>query len=288
MMDMNNFKTGETIFGIREEWKSFSDANRAFIEHLPDLTRTIESAFPQRRMKARSIDLIVFLLDRLCCQDFWEIVLVCGNGYWMAAQKILRGMYERAVTARYLHLHPTEENMNSFIDFYWVSRHRMMEATLRTVGADSLPQEEVSRTREKFKVVKEGFRVPLCDKCGTKKLNHSWTKVDFVSMARECGKLGDFIVPAYYVPLYQTHPSLTALVGSLNDVDSGSLEIDLNRQSGLGRTDLGTAHAILLSVLDLQKEHFQIHEMENSLQTCLQDFKDIKESRKNKLDIQTG
>src|SRR5262245_29763237 len=51
---------------------------------------------------------VVFYLGWICIDDFGEITVLAGNGRGIGALKILRGMYERVVTAFYLAKVPAE------------------------------------------------------------------------------------------------------------------------------------------------------------------------------------
>jgi hypothetical protein len=44
------------------------------------------------------------LYGRMCMEEFFEILLMCGNGYGIGAEKILRGFWEKAVTPKCLKL----------------------------------------------------------------------------------------------------------------------------------------------------------------------------------------
>src|SRR5690349_21169863 len=104
------------IFGFQEEWGKFETRNRAFLEAFPRLQKTLELACSRNAQLTEPIDKFVLMFGRVCVEDFFEITLCCGNGSGHAAQKLLRGLYERAVTLRYLHEHPTE--IEDFLDFY--------------------------------------------------------------------------------------------------------------------------------------------------------------------------
>jgi hypothetical protein len=47
-------------------------------------------------------DRTVFVLGRLCMEDFFEIIQLAGNGYGFGALKLVRSLYERAVTMAFL------------------------------------------------------------------------------------------------------------------------------------------------------------------------------------------
>ena len=86
----------------------------AFLKENPDRTRavqglldTAEAVFIGRALSSdKPSDRIGFYLGRICVEDFNEILLLAGTGYGVGAQKVLRGMYERAVTSAYILANP--------------------------------------------------------------------------------------------------------------------------------------------------------------------------------------
>lgn len=158
------------------------------------------------------MDRVVFFISRVCVEDFLEILLLCANGYGLGGLKILRSMYERAVTARYLHLHP--ENTDDFLAFHWVSSYNLSNAIRDTFSTSVLSAEEITKIKTGRDEVLGRFMVTACDKCGTKRLNHTWTKLDLVSMAKAAGSLGKLIVPAYY---RQAHSTPAAMLDRLRE-----------------------------------------------------------------------
>ena len=77
-----------------------------------------------------------------------EILLVCGNGYGAAGMKLLRSMYEHAVTLRYLHEH--QEEVQTFMDYYHVQQYQLMRPILETFGKDALSPEIVADVECRF------------------------------------------------------------------------------------------------------------------------------------------
>jgi hypothetical protein len=71
-----------------------------------------------KRMQNDIRDKIIYLLSRQVYEDFNEILLLCANGLSTGAMKILRGMYERAVTVCYLQTHP--EKIELYSKYYYV------------------------------------------------------------------------------------------------------------------------------------------------------------------------
>jgi hypothetical protein len=258
--------------GDREEWEYFKGRHKAFLDRSGALIAALKAAFIRTGVTAEPVDRIIFFLGRVCAEDFWEIVLLCANGYGLGAQKILRGLYERAVTACYLHLHP--EECDAFMDFYWVGQHRLGEAIRRTFGADALPDEKFQEVRANYEAVKNRFIVTDCKKCGTTRLNHTWSKLDLVSMAAAAG-LGALIVPGYYIPTRQAHSTVHAILSRLEEAATGGIGFDPGPQREEAYVALVTAHNLILKVLDLQKQHFHLATLEAPVGKCFADYLDI-------------
>lgn len=58
---------------------------------------------------------IVFALANVCMEESWEILLLASNEYLNGATKMLRGLYERALTLTYISHNP--EKAQRFIDY---------------------------------------------------------------------------------------------------------------------------------------------------------------------------
>lgn len=260
------------VFGFPSEWKDFHERHKLFFERLPNLKRAQEIAFLRAFTPSKISEGVVFFLGRLCGEDFFEILLLCGNGYGFGGMRLLRGMYERAVTARYLHLHP--DDAKSFLDFHWVTKRKQVQAIKETFGADVLPKDKMDELEAQFRRVEGEFQVTRCKKCGAKGLNYTWSKLDLVSMAGQAGNLGKLIVPAYYFPTEEAHSTAGGILSRLEESGEG-----IRFKDGPGRDkadeSLLAGHNILLDVLLLQKEHFGLEALAEPLGKCFQDFLDI-------------
>ena len=93
-----------------------------------------------------------------------------------------------------------------------------------TMGHDVFSPERTRQIEQDFKAVKDQFMIPDCKTCKTTRLNHTWSRVDIVSMARMADQgLWRLIVPAYYLPTREAHSTLGAIFSRLdsNAVESG-------------------------------------------------------------------
>jgi hypothetical protein len=264
------------IFGFREEWQDFANRNAPFLERFPHLEKAMDIAFNRVAHLSEPIDKFVLMYGRVCVEDFNEILLCCGNGAGHAGQKLLRGLYERAVTLRYLHENPDE--IQNFLDYYHVSQRKLKIACERTMGADTFSPEQAAEIEREFEEVKDKFMIADCEKCGTKRLNHTWSKLDLVAMANKTS-LGKLNALGYIIPLRQAHATVASMLSRMAAGDNDGISFVDAAQPKEADNALRVAHNILLDVLRVQGEHFSVPGLKEQNGLCLQDFVDIWQKR---------
>jgi hypothetical protein len=118
--------------GDRKAQKRFIERNTTFLLEYPRLHELAEKVFLRslkppnekevKRLRELSVDdpavvafenkmtadRVIFYLGRMAIDDFGEILTLAGNGRGFGAYKIVRGMYERVVTALYMEKNPAE------------------------------------------------------------------------------------------------------------------------------------------------------------------------------------
>lgn len=260
-------------YGYPEEWAAFSISHQEFLKRFKNIMTAIEVAFQRIHQTKTPLEKVIYFQGRLTVEDFMEILLLCGNGYGIGAQKLVRGMYERAVTTRYLMNHP--EEVDNFLDFHRVSDHKFLMAAEQSTGRSLFSPEQVKKIKEDYESVKGQFLVPDCEVCGTERMNHTWSKVDIVSMARMTKNLWPFILPGYYIPMREAHSTVGAIFSRLDPNTSKGLIFDGELQRNRAHTALFTSHMILLDAFELQREFFKIEELEPIVQTCVSDYMEI-------------
>ncbi len=262
----------QLIFGDSDAAAEFEKRHPLWPDRFMNLVRAIDIAFTRVQTMSEPADKLVYLYGRMCAEDFMEILLVCGNGYGEAGLKLLRSMYEHAVTIRYLHEHPDEVGV--FMDFHHVQQHKLMRNILDTFGKDVLQSEVVADVEQKYADVKEDFLITDCETCGTKRLNNTWSKLDFVSMAKKAGAIGMLIVPGYFIPLRHAHSTFGGLKDRL-EIVANRIQFQHESRPAVADQALMTAHNCLLNVLEIQNERFKIDDLQEQLQTCFRDFVEI-------------
>jgi len=177
-----SFEFGETA-ASNAFWKRNPHAFRAFM----NLVGLANKAFGREWSAANRSEDVVFNLGDTYRRDFLEIAFLTVNGHGLAAMKLLRGLYERAVTAEYIRRNPTKAER--FVRYGAIQEHKALKSAINAVGADEVRKhmghllDFYERMSEE---VRPEFLVTDCKKCNTKRLAISWD-VDFASMVSELG-----------------------------------------------------------------------------------------------------
>jgi hypothetical protein len=160
------------------------------------------------------------------------------------------------------------------MNYHWVQQYKLMKPILETFGNDVLTLDAVAKVQRRYSEVKEDFMVTDCSRCETKRLNHTWSKLDFVSMAKRTGAIGTLIVPGYFLPLRHAHSTFGGLSERLESAND-RMEFQGESQPDMADQALATAHNCILDVLEVQKARFTIDGLEEQLQICLKDYLEI-------------
>ena len=259
------------ICGYPDQWRDFQQRNAKFLARLGNLTTALNLAFIRTFGSTGPEERTIFTMGRLCSEEFFEIALLAANGYGYGALKLLRSLYERAVTMAYLSDNPTETD--AFLNYHAVAQYKLMHALKEGFGADVLPPHIVEQTEREYAKVKKDYMV-ACPKCGAQRVNHTWSKLDLVSMAKKT-VFGKLVVLGYVVPMSHTHSTVHALLSRLEETDNGGMGFNPDPQPKKADQALMTAHNIILGVIETQKKFFGLEQLEGALQICLQDFEDI-------------
>ncbi len=244
--------------GRPTERNYFVRSNRQFLRLLPNLGKAFDSALLKKLTRPTTADVIIQTFGKSCIEDFNEIVLLCGNGFGNGALKIVRGMFEKLVTAYYFHLNPDQA------DVFW---------KYHIVKLSKLRLDDIAKQLDPTGSIKSKFRVAR-KKGGRKRLQPSWTEINFVDMAQKVG-LGDHIRNAYHLPIEYTHPSVTLVLSMLRE-KNGKIEIKENKpQRETAKMALPIAHFFLLELLRLQIKHFELNNDDPIFQQCIDDYMKI-------------
>jgi Family of unknown function (DUF5677) len=263
-----------TFYGFPDECRKFEQRHPVWNEIMGNLVKAMNLAFTRVQVMAGVADKLVYFLGRIVLEDFMEITLVSYHGYGVAACKLVRSMYEHAVTLRYLHEHPDEAE--KFLAYHPLQQDKLANVMIETFGETVFPADLLAEIRSKAAEVKrdfkEDFMVPVCDHPDAKmRLNHNWNKLDFVAMAKKTGGLGTLILSGYYLPLRHAHTTFGGLTERLETVDE-RMGLNADAQPEIADRSLMTAHNCILNALNVQGSHFKIEGLEEAMQVCYCDF----------------
>jgi hypothetical protein len=237
--------------GNPAEQKEFLAANPNRMKAIENLYASAERVFLRTLVSDKPADRIGFYLGRICVEEFSEILLLAGNGHGIGALKILRGMYERAVTSAYILANPGEAD--AFLDYDKVNkRAAYMHAKKLGRYGPNLSPETIRHIEDEFEAVKPKFWT------GTR-VRGSWTALDTASLAQRAGAgYEQLYLDAFYKPTLEIHTTAASVFGRLELSEKGNMSF----ASGPTRTQAGhamiMAHNLLLRVLDSQNTHFKL------------------------------
>jgi hypothetical protein len=198
-----------TNIGTEQQWQPIFEKYPGLMEGLNGLIE-ISDKYREPVHLPTLAHKIVFALANVCLEECWEILLLVSNDYLNGATKMLRGLYERALTLTYISQNP--DKAQRFLDYGSIQEHRIIAPALKLTTEAGLDERinpsSVAAIRENFREHKPKFLVTDCRKCKTTKIAHSWD-LDVSSMAEEVGNgFPQLLLIAYTVPTLQAHATI--------------------------------------------------------------------------------
>lgn len=256
-------------FGFPEEWQSFQKRHIELADKLKALFETLTKVFIGEMKSEEPADKVIFYLGRLAVEDFMEILLLCGNGYGIGGMKLLRGLYERAVTLGYI-----EKNSNKaedFLDYHYVHLGKLFNHARRIFGNGmGLSSEQISEIQSNYDAMKDKYKDILCTKCNSTKIRFSWSELDILSMAREVG-LDKLYLQYYYEPLLQAHATVSSLIYRLKMKGDDGLTFHEGAQHEKADLTLIGAHNLILYIINIVNDYFKMG-LDDEIEECFSDF----------------
>jgi Family of unknown function (DUF5677) len=245
--------SSEPIFGVPSEWQRFVKEYHVVAQKLGPLHETITKVFIRQWISQTNADSTIFFLGRLCAEDFSEILLMCGNGYGFGAMRLLRSMYERAVTMAYLVKNPSE--VDDFLDYFLVTQRKVLNRLINLQGEAEV---EKMLGRKMMEEVENDFQKVKSRFINGKKLQMSWTNKKMEDLVKVAGKeYMEMYLECYTLPLLQAHPSASSILNRLED-NSGTISFDLESNSRTKILPLIMAHNLVVRDIDLQNKYFKL------------------------------
>jgi Family of unknown function (DUF5677) len=202
-------------FGDTRESRAFWERNAKFESHFDGLIKLTNKCFGRQYHPANRAEEVVFDLGQACRNDFGEVVFLAVHGHGNGAMKLLRGMFERAVTAAYLMKNP--DKAERFVHYAAIQEHRLMQAALKVVSETEFDEamgegNAVAEIKLRYQQVKPEFETTVCGTCGETRTAGSWDPLDVSSMVHKVGgPFQHFFLGAYSIPNVQIHATLASI-----------------------------------------------------------------------------
>ncbi|HEY4904039.1 MAG TPA: DUF5677 domain-containing protein [Candidatus Sulfotelmatobacter sp.] len=244
--------------------RAYVGRNPKFPDAFIKLLDLSNKCFGRQFNPKNQIENICFGLGHTSRQDFLEVAFLAINAYGDGATKILRCLYERAVTIEYLMQNP--EKINRFLQFATIQENRAVEATLKQVPEAQIdvtlgPENTVAEVRKRYEQYKGSFKATACPACGVK-TPPSWD-VDLVTMVQRVGGIyGKVFLLAYTNPNFRIHATLA----SANQHDEEREQKDAD-------TAMMVATELFLAVMRAQNSLFSL-KLDADIDACTNDLRD--------------
>jgi hypothetical protein len=253
-------------FGRVDEWHAFERARPDFIRNVAKLFRTFNTVFARVvRAEAPDADKLIFHLGMLCVEDFKEILLLCANGFGIGGQKILRGLYEKAVTADYLAAYP--EEARKFLDYFWIHTKKDLNHQKNLYGKDHWDPAFEAEVFLEYEKVKDQYMEVLCKTCETTRPQMSWTKLSTEALGKKSeSPIAGLYLSCYFAPTLQTHSTMGAIFSRLKPFKENDTIFSSQSTPHEALRVLQNAHFIMLNVLNTQMQRFDLDIEEELMQ----------------------
>jgi hypothetical protein len=194
-------------FGNTPEGEAFFERFPKFYPAFERLIQLTNKSFGPRHVSS-SLEATCVSLGFTCCVDLSEIVFLGVNGHSIGATKILRGLYERAVTLAYLLKDP--EKVDRFVAYGAIIEHKLIQEARKHTPDEEIERhlgtDSIAKIEERYSEYKHLFL-----RAGGKKLAPSWD-IPFASQVENVGSpFTDYYLAAYLLPTQHTHATLTSI-----------------------------------------------------------------------------
>jgi len=268
--------------GSYAEQKRFIQRNAGFLREYPKLNelakkiflRSLKKPDPREVERLRRVpdddpaviafedrmtaERIIFYLGRMAVDDFGEILTLAGNGRGFGAYKIVRGMYERTVTAFYMEKSPAEARI--FAESSAITKlnylKRTFEASPESRGRFS---GEFMATIERDAAAAQSKRKQsICSKCRQPVTQEAWTRVSLDLMAKTAEPaLGVFYPQFYLEGTAQSHANMFGIERRLVRMKGGGFSYkETSEEEARFAVHLG--HHLMVRLLAMQNQYFAL------------------------------
>ena len=186
----------ETWATMKQTLPEFVEVFRAAFRGIPQLVLETTPA------ENDDVGMLVIELMMASMPDFDDIMLLCSKDRHWGALKLLRCLFERTVTLKYIAQNPTEAQ--AFLAFDAMDWRPIMSGIEERFGIKVKP-ETLERIEAAVKDLREKFRQEPCAACGMRKQTN-WTPRSSQELAKKVG-LEHLHFEAFLLPSKFIHPT---------------------------------------------------------------------------------
>lgn len=256
-------------FGDRKIQEDFISRYLPFIKTFKNMKLACDVAISKTPTETLESRLMLYLARMVFDDDFGSVFTLCASGFSTGAMQILRGMFERTVTLCYLKKHLDQTHL--FLNYYWVDSKKHGEAVEKEFPG-KMRKEDLEEIRAQYDRVKKDYEITDCEKCGTKRINISWSKINLVEMAREVGFDYSLIHAGYYRPMEETHPKVGAVLRRIQSKGDEGVTYNGGPKPEEDKDTLLMAHWLVLKALSVLRDTLNIEALKEPLEKCESDF----------------
>lgn len=266
--------------GSYAEQKRFIQRNAAFLREYPKLNELAKKMFlrtvkkPDRREVERLLKLseddpaviafedkmtaerIIFYLGRMAVDDFGEILTLAGNGRGFGAYKIVRGMYERVVTAFYLEQNPAEARL--FAESSAITKLNYLKRTFAASpeSRNRFSDEFMAAIARDAAAAQAKRKQSVCPKCRQPVTQEAWTRVSLDVMAKTAEPALEVFYPQFYLEgTAQSHANMFGIERRLIKMTGGGFTYkETSEEEARFAVHLG--HHLMVRLLAMQNQYF--------------------------------
>ena len=256
-------QAGGPVVGYPDEWALFYERHADADNYIRRIKAFSNAVFNDQPKAITVPDQVVFTLGCCAWEDAREILILAGNGLGNGAQKILRSLYEHAVTAAYLAKHP--EDADAFQNYFYVQDNKLISHIFKfEEWAKTISPEQRSEAGVAYERHRAQFKQTPCPDCG-RTPQTSWTKKNTEELAREAGEGWDvFYLPAFFYPTSHIHATAAGVMSRVVKRD-GKMIFTGGRAHDEADSALKQAHILLLWVFRTQIEYFDMPHLRSEL-----------------------
>jgi hypothetical protein len=257
---MSNGK--KVIAGYPEFWQTSHDSCPGFYDNTHALILLENEIFGQAL--SEPLHKVLRQVAKTIANSFGALITLALNGHGHDAVRVARSMFEGAVTARYLQLHP--DRVQEYLDFYWVQKKRFYDYLVRNdpAAAGKIPAEVVDEFTKEFRAVRHRFENRK------KKLREGWGRTPLSQMAEAVG-MGELYDTFYRWASSIHHVDITGL---LAHSDGQSLDVNVSPTLDCAREALIMGHNATITCLAVLNDEAKLG-FDSRLEEAADTFKSI-------------